>query len=315
MNHDEPPSHRLLEQRLLHLLQAVRDSHDESARTELNTLLRENANARSAMTRLMVDEQALINRLRDDGIVSLLEPTSLAVAPTTRTVMRWLSWRPLTAAAAGVVFGLLCASVVWAMVVPGNKMQVRQLLSRGFEDAGLRLERGFPDAAGVWNGDRAQVVRSESAAEGQHVVRFGPAGKRRFSYVNGMVDVTGLGRDGKSERPELRLTVNVRAVKGNRLAQRYTLRLAAFAEDAAAVKEQWFSGGEASERALGFASRVLDVNQDGWATLDASLPLPVGARHLVVSIGAATVDSTAPKVAHELDALRLELITTTEVLP
>ena len=315
MNRDEPPSHRSLEQRLLHLLQAVRDTHDESARTELNTLLRENANARSAMTRLMVDEQALINRLRDDGIVSLLEPTSAAVAPTTRKVMRWLSWRPLTAAAAGVVFGLLCASVVWAMVVPGNKMQVRQLLSRGFEDAGLRLERGFPDAAGAWNGDRAQVVRSESAAEGQHVVRFGPVGKRRFSYVNGMVDVTGLGRDGKSERPELRLTVNVRAVKGNRLAQRYTLRLAAFAEDAAAVKEQWFSGGEASERALGFASRVLDVNQDGWATLDASLPLPLGARHVVVSIGAATVDSTAPKVAHELDALRLELITTTEVLP
>jgi len=246
-----------------------------------------------------------------------VEQAAQTLSPDTKRRLIPFPIRPqwLAAAAAGLVFGLVCASVVWAMAVPGNKMQVRQLLSQGFEDAGLRLERGFPDAAGVWNGDRAQVVRSESAAEGQHVVRFGPAGKRRFSYVNGMVDVTGLGRDGKSERAELRLKVNVRAVQSNRSAQRYTLRLAAFAEDAAAVKEQWFSGGEASERALRFASRVLDVNQEGWATLEASLPLPAGARHVVVSIGAATMDATAPKAEYELDALRLELVTTQEVLP
>jgi hypothetical protein len=306
-----------LEMRLLSLLHRVREERDEAARADLNALLREEAEARKIMPRLLVDEQALVSQLRDESIVALIERDGKprqTIVPL-RFASRWLSWRPLTAAAAGVVFGLLCASVVWAMVVPGNKMQVRQLLSQGFEDTGLRLERGFPNAAGVWNGDRAQVARSESAAEGQHVVRFGPAGKRRFSYVNGMVDVTGLGRDGKRERAELRLTVNVRAVNGNQLAQRYTLRLAAFAEDAAAVKEQWFSGGEASERALGFASRVLDVNQDGWATLGTALPLPAGARHVVVSIGAATVDSTAPKVEHELDALRLELVTTREVLP
>ncbi|MFZ4765220.1 MAG: hypothetical protein ACOYMN_09740, partial [Roseimicrobium sp.] len=71
---DSSSSHRSLEQRLLHLLQAVRDTHDTSARAELNTLLRENAEARSTMARLMVDEQALINRLRDDSIVALLEP-------------------------------------------------------------------------------------------------------------------------------------------------------------------------------------------------------------------------------------------------
>jgi hypothetical protein len=301
-------------ERLQELVEAWRDGAltEEQAR-KLNEELRQSADARKFFSA----EARMHGLLHGAVMAASVEQAAQTLSPDTKRRLIPFPIRPqwLAAAAAGLVFGLLCASVVWAMVVPGNKMQVRQLLSQGFEDAGLRLERGFPDAAGVWNGDRAQVVRSESAAEGQHVVRFGPVGKRRFSYVNAMVDVTGLGRDGKSERPELRLTVNVRAVKGNRLAQRYTLRLAAFAEDAAAVKEQWFSGGEASERALGFASRVLDANQDGWATLDASLPLPVGARHVVVSIGAATVDSTAPKVEHELDALRLELITTTEVLP
>jgi hypothetical protein len=82
MKHDDSSSsHRSLEQRLLHLLQAVRDTRDTSARAELNTLLRENADARSTMARLMVDEQALISRLRDDSIVALLEP-----APKAETV-------------------------------------------------------------------------------------------------------------------------------------------------------------------------------------------------------------------------------------
>jgi hypothetical protein len=46
MKHDDSSSsHRSLEQRLLHLLQVVRDTHDTSARAELNTLLRENADA------------------------------------------------------------------------------------------------------------------------------------------------------------------------------------------------------------------------------------------------------------------------------
>ena len=96
---DSSSSHRSLEQRLLHLLQAVRDTRDTSARAELNTLLRENADARSTVARLMVDEQALISRLRDDSIVALLEPAPKAETPL-RTSTRWFAWRPFTAAAA-----------------------------------------------------------------------------------------------------------------------------------------------------------------------------------------------------------------------
>jgi len=59
---DSSSSHHPLEQRLLHLLHAVRDTQDSSARAELNSLLRGNAVARSTMSRLMVDEQALISR-------------------------------------------------------------------------------------------------------------------------------------------------------------------------------------------------------------------------------------------------------------
>ena len=87
--------------RLLALLQAVRDTHDDSARVTLNELLRNDSTARAAMARLLVDEQAILHRLRDDVIVSLLAPPS---SVEQRKVTRWLSWqawRPLSAAAAG----------------------------------------------------------------------------------------------------------------------------------------------------------------------------------------------------------------------
>ena len=70
MNH--PPNS--LENRLLELLAAIREHDDPAARRQLNDLLRGDANARATMARLLVDEQALISRLRQDNIVSMLQP-------------------------------------------------------------------------------------------------------------------------------------------------------------------------------------------------------------------------------------------------
>ena len=115
MNFEDPSSSpRTLEHRLLRLLQAARDTQNPSARAELNMLLRDNPEARPIMARLMVEEQALISRLRDDVIVELLEPTrAQQTTPPMRS--RWLAWRPLTAVAAGILFGLFGASMVFGV--------------------------------------------------------------------------------------------------------------------------------------------------------------------------------------------------------
>ena len=64
MNHDDSSSsHRSLEQRLLHLLQAVRDTRDTSARAELNTLLRENGQLKTKLERL---EEVFLNSAEKD---------------------------------------------------------------------------------------------------------------------------------------------------------------------------------------------------------------------------------------------------------
>jgi len=154
---DSSSSHRSLEQRLLHLLQAVRDTRDTSARAELNTLLRENADARSTMARLMVDEQALTSRLRDDSIVALLEPAP-AVETALRTSPRWFAWRPLTAAAAGLVIGLFSASMVFGFGVSRSLEKVVSLLQESFEGGPAPLVKGIPQDVNLWSGDYSEVV-------------------------------------------------------------------------------------------------------------------------------------------------------------
>lgn len=94
--------------RLLELLAAFRDHGDERARASLNDLLRVDPVARATMVRLLVDEQALMHRLRQDDIVALLQPGSTPASPRllARSPRRFpLGW--LAAAAAVVVAGLL----------------------------------------------------------------------------------------------------------------------------------------------------------------------------------------------------------------
>jgi len=155
---DSSSSHRSLEQRLLHLLQAVRGTHDTSARAELNTLLRENADARSTMARLMVDEQSLISRLRDDSIVALLEPAPKAETPL-RTSPRWFAWRPLTAAAAGLVIGLFSASMVFGFGARSVE-KVISLLQESFESGPAPLVKGIPQEVNLWSGDFSEIVET-----------------------------------------------------------------------------------------------------------------------------------------------------------
>jgi hypothetical protein len=155
---DSSSSHQSLEQRLLHLLQAVRDTHDTSARAELNTLLRENADARSTMARLMVDEQALISRMRDESIVALLEPAPAAETPL-RTSTRWFAWRPLTAAAAGLVIGLFSASMVFGFGVRSLE-RVVSLFQESFESGPAPLVTGMPQVVNLWSGDYSEIVET-----------------------------------------------------------------------------------------------------------------------------------------------------------
>jgi hypothetical protein len=167
MNFEDPSSSpRTLEHRLLRLLQAARDTQDASARAELNMLLRDNPEARPIMARLMVDEQALISRLRDDVIVELLEPTcAQQTTPPMRS--RWLAWRPLTAVAAGILFGLFGASMVFGV---GGRWteKVTSLFRESFESGPAPSVTGVPQQLNQWSGDFSELVSEQQGIKPAH---------------------------------------------------------------------------------------------------------------------------------------------------
>ena len=167
MNFEDPTaSPRTLEHRLLRLLQAARDTQDASARAELNLLLRDNPEARPIMARLMVDEQALISRLRDDVIVELLEPTrAQQTTPPMRS--RWLAWRPLTAVAAGILFGLFGASMVFGV---GGRWteKVTSLFRESFETGPAPSMTGVPQQLNQWSGDFSELVGEQQGIKPAH---------------------------------------------------------------------------------------------------------------------------------------------------
>ena len=163
---DLSTSPRTLEHRLLRLLQAARDMQDASARAELNMLLRDIPEARPIMARLMVDEQALISRLRDDVIVELLEPTrAQQTTPPMRS--RWLAWRPLTAVAAGILFGLFGASMVFGV---GGRWteKVTSLFVESFESGPAPLVTGVPQQLNQWSGDFSEFVGEQQGVKPAH---------------------------------------------------------------------------------------------------------------------------------------------------
>lgn len=105
----------------------------------------------------------------------------------------WLQWRPLMAAAAGLVFGLFTATMVWAYVAPLAGKAI-MLLEEDFETATAPLVTGVALEPGIWRGDYAEIVGEQQGvkpASGGKMLRFLRAdydGKSR-SAGNHLADV------------------------------------------------------------------------------------------------------------------------------
>ena len=115
MNPDSPAT----DQRLLELLTAFREEGDPEARAELNDWLRSDPSARAAIARLLVDEQALIERLRQDDIVALLDPPA---RPRVASLSRPSRTPPLAWIAVAAAL-LLTGFFVWMHLAGSGKAE------------------------------------------------------------------------------------------------------------------------------------------------------------------------------------------------
>ncbi len=147
---------------------ALNDTMTEAEKTQLATALKTSAEARQLWF-LYQDNECGLGELKPRGGAGLVAPST--VAPRRSA---WIQWRPLTAAAAGLVIGLFSASMVWGYVVPYAGRAVT-LLQDSFESGPPPLVTGVPVEAGRWSGDYSEVVgefRGVKPASGAKMLRF-----------------------------------------------------------------------------------------------------------------------------------------------
>lgn len=180
-----------------------------------------------------------------------------AVASTSRDkAMRWtgwLSWRPLTAAAAGIVFGMFCTSLVFGYMKPDAMATASRLFALAdgsFEKQSGRLPSGFPVEFGVWSGDESEIVEKPSveAKDEERALRFVRA-ERAPSHPNyrtgscdvyQLVDLRSLKADAASSEATLELSVQFldnRESAGEPV--KFISRLYVFAGSTAALPSEW----------------------------------------------------------------------------
>ena len=238
---------------------------------------------------------------------SLPEPSS-GRAPN---LARWYARRPFTAAAAGIVLGVLCTSMVFALVTR-QQIQTRTLLSDGFEDAAMVRDHGVPARVHVWSGDLdvPQAGTGEvNPAEGQQMVALPPVDKRKFSYAFRFVDLTTLPALSGSQTRQIEVTAQFHgAPQGSK--SRFQIRLAAFAEDAAAAREIWIRDRVDEQALMHVAKTVIGKPADrGWTTARSTMDVPASARLVLVSLAASVADSELTKATHYLDDVQIRIIT------
>lgn len=210
----------MMEEQLLSLLQKVRDDRDEEARTELNDLLRKHPEARSIMTRVLVDEQALFSHLRDQKIVSILDAEEETSVESSRkgVAFRLLTWPQQIAAVlvAGTVLGLLGIGVVWALNSPESEARAVSVSNGDFEDSLGLVKREFPTSFGYWAGDPAEVIEEP---DGNRILRFletanvtgKPNGGASASNVFQLIDLSSLQQEWNTENSDSQFTLELSA--------------------------------------------------------------------------------------------------------
>ena len=223
----------------------------------------------------------------------LQERHAMASSPKavqSRGRLAWLSWRPLTTAAAGLVIGLFGASVVFGFVSPravATVSRLSALVDGSFEQLSWPLPSGFPADYGAWSGHDLSVVEPASgeAADGDGSLRFVRC-ERGPCAVYQLIDLRSLSEN--PERGEARLVLSARFRDG-RAATGETLpffvRLYVFSGSPESFRETW---PESRNEAISSGGNLLKSRggaPESWQELSATTLLPSGADFALVHIG------------------------------
>ena len=233
------------------------------------------------------------------------------IVPQAKRWTNWLSWRPLTAAAAGLVIGLFSASVVFGFVVQRGleKRTPVAVFAPSFENAQIPLANGFPSGPGQWSGDPSHIVAAENGVppkEGKFMLRLEPMSKG-VPRIYQVLDLQALPSGAGGESREIEVSASF-ATAGAEASVRYVIRAFAVTEAPKNLDAAWF---DRRDESIASATKGLDVTPGvtGWQTVSVKIQAPHAARSLVLFFGARTPDKAARTSPHYLDDVRVSLIT------
>jgi hypothetical protein len=236
---------------------------------------------------------------------------SPVLAFRSQTQPGWLAWRPLMAAAAGIVFGMLCTSMVFGFVMQlgVEKMTPVAVFEPGFEDSQMPLAKDFPDASARWGGNAAQVVAAENGVppkEGKFMLRLEALAKG-VPRIYQVLDLQSLPSGAGTETRDMEISASFAAADPE-AAVRYVIRAFAVTEAPDTLDASWF---DRREESISSAARGMDVTPGTavWQTFSLRMQVPRAARSLVLYFGVRTPDKDARTSPHYLDDVRVSLLT------
>lgn len=279
---------------LIHLHLSGTIGKDDFA--ELQSLLRSSAEARSALRDLATVDTKLEKLASGNAVTQnlLIGPSPVAAEMAAKPT-RWLAWRSLTAAAAGLVMGLFSASVVFGYVVPMARSL--SLLDENFEEAAVIAAKVTLEP-GVWRGDHAVVVGAEQEVKpliGEKMLRFLRSDAESKARLAGghiadvyrLIDLRGVRQDFSDDEAVVQASASVNAVPFSE-EESFGCAIALFALDAESLPESASYIGTALEseaNAMARSSRTkLDHDPASWQRLTTEMRLPANTEFLVVRL-------------------------------
>jgi len=217
-------------------------------------------------------------------------------------------WRPLVAAAAGLMIGAFSASLVFAFGVPRSApvfQRLPSLVDGGFEQYQGSTNKGFPSAFGTWSGDPAEVSAGLSKegvqrlrfirAEGDDAVPQSPANS---CDIYQLVDLRPLRQSTSEGEVTLEMSaqfLDERTERGSALY--FSVRLYVFSGSPESLRSEWPL---TRKDALASGSGAIQSNGGSpstWNVVRARVLLPQDADFAVVQLVAGRPASGTPKPA------------------
>ena len=248
----------------------------------------------------------------DSALAGVRRSQPSAVAPR-RSV--WLSWRPLTAAAAGIVWGIFCTSVVFGLVVQRGveKKTPLAVVQPSFEDAQMPLAKGFPPAPSLWTGDVAKVVPAENGVtpkDGHHMLRMETTVYGKPVLFPRLYQIIALSPSG-SERREIEVSASFASADPGS-SPHYTVRAYAVNEAPERLGPDWFARHWFVQQDEAIASAETGFeNPPGstnWQSIGLRMQVPGKARCLVVFFGVKNQAKSQARKPHYLDAVQVSFV-------